>query len=98
VKKMRKKGILVSGPVAADTAFLKKNLDTYDIILTMYHDQGLPVIKFNNFKETVNITLGLPITRVSVDHGTGMDLVGTGKIDISSFVESIKIAKKIANA
>jgi len=98
VKKMRKKGILVSGPVAADTAFLKKNLDAYDIVLTMYHDQGLPVIKFSDFKKTVNITLGLPIIRVSVDHGTGIDLVGTGKIDISSFVESIKIAKKIANA
>jgi len=98
VKKMREKGILVSGPVAADTAFLKKNLDAYDIVLTMYHDQGLPVIKFSDFKKTVNFTLGLPIIRVSVDHGTGIDLVGTGKIDISSFVESIKIAKKIANA
>jgi len=98
VKKMNQKGILVNGPVAADTAFLKKNLDAHDVILTMYHDQGLPVIKFNNFKKTVNITLGLPIIRVSVDHGTGMDLVGTGKIDISSFVESIKVAKKITNA
>jgi len=98
VKKMNQKGILVNGPVAADTAFLKKNLDAHDVILTMYHDQGLPVIKFNNFKKTVNITLGLPIIRVSVDHGTGMSLVGTGKIDISSFVESIKVAKKITNA
>ena len=98
VNKMNQKGILVNGPVAADTAFLKKKLDAHDVILTMYHDQGLPVIKFNNFKKTVNITLGLPIIRVSVDHGTGMDLVGTGKIDISSFVESIKVAKKITNA
>lgn len=98
IKKMNQKGIIVNGPVAADTAFLKKNLDTHDVILTMYHDQGLPVIKFDNFKKTVNITLGLPIIRVSVDHGTGMDLVGTGKIDISSFVESIKVAKKITNA
>ena len=57
---------------------IKKYIEKYDIILTMYHDQGLPVIKFNNFKKTVNVTLGLPITRVSVDHGTALDLVGTG--------------------
>ena len=60
-------------------------------------DQGLPVIKFDNFKTTVNITLGLPIIRVSVDHGTALDLAGTGKVDISSFVESIKVAKNISN-
>ncbi len=95
---MRKNKILIDGPVPADTAFLKKYVEMYDIILTMYHDQGLPVIKFNNFKKTVNVTLGLPITRVSVDHGTALDLVGTGKIDISSFVEAIKVARSITNA
>ena len=95
---MQKKGVLVDGPIPADTAFLKKYVESYDIILTMYHDQGLPVIKFNNFKKTVNVTLGLPITRVSVDHGTALDLVGSGNIDISSFVEAIKIAKSISNA
>ena len=78
-------------------AFLERNILKYDIILTMYHDQGLPVIKFSDFKKTVNVTLGLPITRVSVDHGTALDLVGTGNIDISSFVESLKIAKQIHN-
>ncbi len=98
VLKMQKNKILVDGPVPADTAFLKKNVEKYDIILTMYHDQGLPVIKFNNFKKTVNVTLGLPITRVSVDHGTALDLVGTGNIDISSFMEAIKVAKSISNA
>jgi len=98
VLKMQKKKIYIDGPVPADTAFLKKNVEKYDIILTMYHDQGLPVIKFNNFKKTVNVTLGLPITRVSVDHGTALDLVGTGNIDISSFLEAIKVAKSISNA
>ena len=98
VRKLNTEGVLIDGPVPADTAFLKKNISEYDVILTMFHDQGLPVIKFDNFKTTVNITLGLPIVRVSVDHGTALDLAGTGKVDISSFVESIKIAKKISNA
>ncbi len=98
VHKLNTEGILIDGPVPADTAFLRKNITKYDVILTMFHDQGLPVIKFDNFKTTVNITLGLPIVRVSVDHGTALDLAGTGKVDISSFVESIKIAKKISNA
>ena len=96
VKTMRKRNIRVDGPMPADTAFIKKNIKEYDIILTMYHDQGLPVIKFNNFKKTVNVTLGLPIIRVSVDHGTALDLVGTGKIDTSSFLEAIKVAKSIS--
>ncbi|GIR64823.1 MAG: hypothetical protein CM15mP69_6510 [Ectothiorhodospiraceae bacterium] len=78
--------------------FLRKNIAKYDVILTMYHDQGLPVIKFDNFKTTVNVTLGLPIVRVSVDHGTALDLVGTGKIDTSSFEQAIKVAKKLCNA
>tara|TARA_B100001105_G_scaffold253130_1_gene246081 strand:- start:748 stop:1725 length:978 start_codon:yes stop_codon:yes gene_type:complete len=97
VRELKNKNIKIDGPVPADTAFLKKNIKAYDIILTMYHDQGLPVIKFHDFKKTVNVTLGLPITRVSVDHGTALDLVGTGNIDISSFVEAIKVAKRIYN-
>ena len=98
IKDFQKKNVCVDGPVAADTAFLRKNIAKYDVILTMYHDQGLPVIKFDNFKTTVNVTLGLPIVRVSVDHGTALDLVGTGKIDTSSFEEAIKVAKKLCNA
>ena len=98
IKDFQKKNVCVDGPVAADTAFLRKNITKYDVILTMYHDQGLPVIKFDNFKTTVNVTLGLPIVRVSVDHGTALDLVGTGKIDTSSFEEAIKVAKKLCNA
>ncbi len=94
----KKQGLHIDGPIPADTAFLKKNVEKYDVILTMFHDQGLPVIKFDNFKTTVNVTLGLPIVRVSVDHGTALDLAGTGKVDISSFVESIKVAKKLSDA
>ncbi len=98
IKDFQKKNVYVDGPVAADTAFLRKNIAKYDVILTMYHDQGLPVIKFDNFKTTVNVTLGLPIVRVSVDHGTALDLVGTGKIDTSSFEQAIKVAKKLCHA
>ena len=98
IKDFQKKNVCVDGPVAADTAFLRKNIAKYDVILTMYHDQGLPVIKFDNFKTTVNVTLGLPIVRVSVDHGTALDLVGTGKIDTSSFEQAIKVAKELCNA
>ena len=98
IKDFQKKNVCVDGPVAADTAFLRKNIAKYDVILTMYHDQGLPVIKFDNFKTTVNVTLGLPIVRVSVDHGTALDLVGTGNIDTSSFEQAIKVAKKLCNA
>ena len=98
IKDFQEKNVYVDGPVAADTAFLRKNIAKYDVILTMYHDQGLPVIKFDNFKTTVNVTLGLPIVRVSVDHGTALDLVGTGKIDTSSFEQAIKVAKKLCNA
>ena len=98
IKDFQKKNVCVDGPVAADTAFLRKNIAKYDVILTMYHDQGLPVIKYDNFKTTVNVTLGLPIVRVSVDHGTALDLVGTGKIDTSSFEQAIKVAKKLCNA
>ena len=98
IKDFQEKNVCVDGPVAADTAFLRKNIAKYDVILTMYHDQGLPVIKFDSFKTTVNVTLGLPIVRVSVDHGTALDLVGTGKIDTSSFEQAIKVAKKLCNA
>ena len=96
IKKLKEENVKIDGPCPADTAFLKKNIIRYDVILTMYHDQGLPVIKANDFKKTVNITLGLPITRISVDHGVALELVGTNKIDTSSFVEALKIAKKFS--
>ena len=82
VKSLNKMGITVDGPVPADTAFIKKFVSKYDVIHTMYHDQGLPVIKYDNFSRTTNVTLGLPIIRVSVDHGTATELVGLSLIHI----------------
>ena len=98
VKLLRKMNIKIDGPVPADTAFIKKLVSEYDVIHTMYHDQGLPVIKYDNFSKTTNVTLGLPIIRVSVDHGTATDLVGTGDVDISSFVQALKVAREISKS
>ena len=98
VKSLKKKGVAIDGPVPADTAFIKKFVSKYDVIHTMYHDQGLPVIKFDDFSRTTNVTLGLPIIRVSVDHGTATELVGTGKADISSFAQALKIARDISRS
>ena len=98
VKTLKKMGIVIDGPVPADTAFIKKFIKKYDVIHTMYHDQGLPVIKFDDFSRTTNVTLGLPIIRVSVDHGTATELVGTGKVDISSFTQALKVARDISNS
>ena len=98
VKHLKKKGVSIDGPVPADTAFIKKFVNKYDVIHTMYHDQGLPVIKFDDFSRTTNVTLGLPIIRVSVDHGTATELVGTGKVDISSFTQALKVARDISKS
>ena len=95
VKELRKKKINISYPISADTAFTKKNLKETDAFLGMYHDQVLPVIKALSFGSAVNITLGVPITRTSVDHGVALDISGTGKSDPSSLKEAIKTAKKI---
>ena len=95
VKELRKKKINISYPVSADTAFTKKNLKETDAFLGMYHDQVLPVIKALSFGNAINVTLGVPITRTSVDHGVALDIAGSGKADPSSLKEAIKIAKKI---
>ena len=95
VKELRKKKINISYPISADTAFTKKNLKKKDAFLGMYHDQVLPVIKALSFGNAINITLGVPITRTSVDHGVALDIAGTGKSDPSSLKEAIKTAKKI---
>ena len=95
VKELRKKKINISYPISADTAFTKKNLKDTDAFLGMYHDQVLPVIKALSFGSAINITLGVPITRTSVDHGVALDISGTGKSDPSSLKEAIKTAKKI---
>tara|TARA_B100000767_G_scaffold68369_1_gene64941 strand:- start:4578 stop:5558 length:981 start_codon:yes stop_codon:yes gene_type:complete len=94
--KMEKLGISVNGPIPADTAFTPKIMKKTDCYLAMYHDQGLAPFKALTFGKGVNVTLGLPIIRTSVDHGTGLDIAGSNKIDPSSFFESIKLAISLA--
>jgi 4-hydroxythreonine-4-phosphate dehydrogenase len=94
------KGINVSGPYPADTLFQPKYLRDADCVLAMYHDQGLPVLKYASFGRGVNITLGLPLIRTSVDHGTGLDLAarGVGLADCGSMIESVKMAAAMVAA
>jgi len=96
LERMRKKGMNLSGPLPADTLFTPKYLDTADAVLAMYHDQGLPVLKYVGFGNAINITLGLPIIRTSVDHGTALDLAGTGKANIGSLLAAINLACEIS--
>jgi 4-hydroxythreonine-4-phosphate dehydrogenase len=93
---LKARGYDVHGPVPADTVFTLGNLEQFDAVLAMYHDQGLPVIKHSSFGEVVNITLGLPIVRTSVDHGTALDLAGTGKARESSLVAATRLAIEFA--
>ena len=88
-------GINLIGPLPADTVFQDKYLADADAVLAMYHDQGLPVLKFKGFGNSVNITLGLPFIRTSVDHGTALDLAGTGKADTGSFETALSHAIKL---
>jgi 4-hydroxythreonine-4-phosphate dehydrogenase len=92
---LRERGILVTGPLPADSVFVPSVLAGYDAVLAMYHDQGLPVIKHAGFDRTVNITLGLPILRTSVDHGTALDLAGTGRADSGSLAAAICLALEL---
>jgi 4-hydroxythreonine-4-phosphate dehydrogenase len=92
IELLKERGIRVSGPLPADTAFVPRILADFDAVLAMYHDQGLPVIKHAGFDTAVNITLGLPILRTSVDHGTALDLAGTGRADPSSLLSAIGLA------
>ena len=94
--KLRRQGIRITGPVPADTAFTPEHLAHTDVVITMFHDQGLPVLKSRGFGHIVNITLGLPIIRTSVDHGTALPLAGTGKAVCSSLVAAINCALKMA--
>ena len=94
---LRKQGINLKGPLPADTLFTPKFLESADAVLAMYHDQGLPVLKHKGFGNAVNITLGLPIIRTSVDHGTALDLVGSGIADCGSLQFAIKTALQMAN-
>ncbi len=91
-----KRGHAVTGPLPADTAFRLEIRQKTDVFICMYHDQGLPVIKTLGFGEAVNITLGLPIIRTSVDHGTALELAGTGKADCGSLLAAIDMANELA--
>jgi 4-hydroxythreonine-4-phosphate dehydrogenase len=95
--KLRAEGFDVSAPLPADTLFAAHRLRECDAVLTMYHDQGLPVLKHASFGAGVNITLGLPIIRTSVDHGTALELAGTGRADVGSLLEAIKVATEMVS-
>ncbi len=92
LNKLRGQGMQLIGALPADTLFTPKYLDHADCVLAMYHDQGLPVLKHNSFGGGVNVTLGLPIIRTSVDHGTALDLAGTGNIEIGSMQAALNLA------
>lgn len=94
--KLRSEGMNLLGPLPADTLFTPKYLDHADAVLAMYHDQGLPVLKYKGFGDACNITLGLPIIRSSVDHGTALDLAGTGQVDIGSLINALNTAAQMA--
>ncbi len=89
-------GLQLTGPLPADTLFNPERLRNYDCVLAMYHDQGLPVLKYASFGSGVNVTLGLPIIRTSVDHGTALDLAGSGKADAGSLRTAIALAAALA--
>ncbi len=93
---LRQQGMQLQGPLPADTLFTPKHLQQADAVLAMYHDQGLPVLKYQGFGRAANITLGLPIIRTSVDHGTALDLAGTGNIDVGSLKTALTIALQMA--
>jgi 4-hydroxythreonine-4-phosphate dehydrogenase len=96
IAQARAQGLQVDGPLPADTLFVPRHLEHCDVVLAMYHDQGLPVLKHAGFGNAVNITLGLPIVRTSVDHGTALDLAGSGGADAGSLLAAIAMAADMA--
>ncbi len=97
LEEMRQQGLTLIGPLPADTLFTDKYLAQADAVLSMFHDQGLPVLKFKGFGDSCNITLGLPMIRTSVDHGTALDLAGSGTIDSGSLYNAISAAASMAS-
>ncbi|MBR9797639.1 MAG: 4-hydroxythreonine-4-phosphate dehydrogenase PdxA [Gammaproteobacteria bacterium] len=95
---LRATGMQLDGPLPADTLFTPRHLEGVDAVLAMYHDQGLPVLKYAGFGEAANITLGLPIVRTSVDHGTALDLAGSGRADVGSLLQAVRVAIEMAAA
>ena len=96
LQEMRKNGKDILGPLPADTVFTRKFIDKSDVVLAMYHDQGLPVLKYQSFGNAANITLGLPIIRTSVDHGTALDIAGTGLANPGSLKVAIQMASDMS--
>lgn len=96
LQQLRDRGLQLIGPLPADTAFTPGHLQDCDAVLAMYHDQGLPVLKYQGFGRAVNITLGLPIIRTSVDHGTALDLAGSGRADVGSLATAVAYAIHMA--
>ncbi|MEO8038034.1 MAG: 4-hydroxythreonine-4-phosphate dehydrogenase PdxA [Betaproteobacteria bacterium] len=95
LERLRTEGFRLEGPLPADTLFQAKYLDDADAVVAMYHDQGLPVLKYASFGTGVNVTLGLPIIRTSVDHGTALDLAGTGRADAGSLRAAVDLASEL---
>lgn len=98
LERLRAHGLNLDGPLPADTAFLPDRFPRFDAVVAMYHDQGLPVLKYKGFGAAVNVTLGLPIIRTSVDHGTALDLAGSGRIDSGSLQVALETAYQMAEA
>ena len=96
IARMRERGLRIAGPLPADTIFVPRVQADFDVVLAMYHDQGLPVIKHAGFESAVNVTLGLPILRTSVDHGTALELAGTGRAEAGSLAAAIDLAVQLA--
>lgn len=98
IEHFKQQGLNISGPWPADTVFVEDNLQDFDVVLAMYHDQGLPVLKHQGFGNAVNITLGLPFIRTSVDHGTALDLAGTGQAKTTSLQAAVEMAIAMINS
>ena len=96
IARMRADGIDATGPLPADTVFIPRVLADFDVVLAMYHDQALPVVKHAGFEQAVNVTLGLPLLRTSPDHGTALDLAGSGKADVGSLAAAVQLAIGLA--
>ena len=96
LNKLRSQGLDLIGPLPADTLFVPENLKQADAVVAMYHDQGLPILKHLGFGQAINVTLGLPFIRTSVDHGTALELAGTGKAKADSLFNAIELASKLA--
>jgi len=98
IAEARRLGMAVQGPIPADTLFVPARLKGADCALALYHDQGLPVLKYASFGRGVNVTLGLPFVRTSVDHGTALDIAGKGRADAGSLLEALRLARRLASA